>query len=109
MAHRLFFPKLVSLVPFAIILMNITAFHGVDCGTTLKKNFSNAALDFLQANGKKNLNFVTMDHEDLIVKEALRKLVRASKLTSKIRSRVLLPEDIKTKHRLHEDTLILVT
>ena len=109
MAHRSLFPKLVSLVTFAVILMRIATFHGVNCGTTFRKNFSNAALDFLQANGKKNLNFVTMDNEDLIVKEALRKLVRASKLTTKIRSRVLLPEDIKTKHRFHEDTLILVT
>ena len=89
--------------------MSIALFYGVNCETSIKKNFPYAALDFLQANGMKNLNFVTMDNEDLIVKESLKQLVRLSKLTSKIRSRVLLPQDIKTKHRFHEDTLILVT
>ena len=89
--------------------MSIATFHGVNCETTSRKSFPYTTLDFIQANGMKNLNFVTMDNEGLIVKEALKQLVRSSKLTSKIRSRVLLSQDIKTKHRFHEDTLIFVT
>ena len=109
MAHRLIFLKLATFLSLVIILKSIATCHGVNCETTLRKSFPYAALDFLQANGMRNLNFVTMDNEDIIVKEALKQLVRLSKLTSKIRSRVLLLQDINIKHRFHEDTLILVT
>merc|ERR1712173_213492 len=102
-ACALAFPKIITYSSLTMILLIIATSNVVNCETTPKKEFTNSILEFLQANGKKYITFATMDTEEPIVKEALYNLVRKSKLSSKLRSRVLPSKHIKTMHHFHQD------
>ena len=107
-ACPLTFRKVASYLVLMMFLLSIATLNEVKSETTPKKEFPDGVLDFLQANGKKFLTFATLENEEPAVREALHSLVRKSKLTTKLRSRVLPSKDIKTLHRFHQDTLVLV-
>ena len=109
MANRITFRKIYNYVPMLLIAIAVSLFDKVNCDQVSKEKFPDAIIDFLQSNGKKFLNFATMDIQEPVVRDALYNLVQISKLNSKLRSRVLIAKDINTTHRFHTDTLILVT
>ena len=109
MANRITFRKIYNYVPMLLIAVAVSLFDKVNCDQVSKEKFPDAIIDFLQSNGKKFLNFATMDIQEPVVRDALYNLVQISKLNSKLRSRVLIAKDINTTHRFHTDTLILVT
>ena len=70
---------------------------------------TDSVLQFLQQNKQKYVTFLTLDTEELNVREQLQKLVKKSKLLLNIRSRALSQKQLESKHRFNQDTIVLVT